>query len=527
MDPKASRVGSSVVEAEFPALDPSTIGLAFTDRDQRYVWVNECLALLNGVSVEEHIGRKVHEIIPDLAQGYERLFSDLIASGAPSVTTVVYGRTPADPGSEHRFLATYYAVRTRDGELIGINAVIQDVTEHERAKQKFLEQEKALRESEALHRALAEVSAVGLYRSTETSSLFSNRGACELAGRSAEELAEMGWLQAIHPDDREEVMALRARAYRDHAPFQIDVRLRRPDGSIVWVLLHSVPEWDAQGQFVGMVGTLTDITHRKLAEQELARHHEHLEELVEQRTRELEASHRELLLSERLAAVGTFAAGIAHQVNNPLGGILLAAEHALESKSDPDAVRIALEDIVSETEHCGRIVRSLLRFSGREEPKRLPVDPNEVVRDAVRAMASTAQQAGCELELQLADGLAPISVDRIAIEELLHNLMQNAVDAGAKHVLLRSEPCENGETILFHVRDDGAGIAPEHITRVFDPFFSTRQAKGGTGLGLSIAQRLAVDHGGSLDLDSELGRGSTVTVALPRDGNESGNRPHR
>jgi signal transduction histidine kinase len=268
-----------------------------------------------------------------------------------------------------------------------------------------------------------------------------------------------------------------------------------------------------------------DITERKRTEEELARHRDHLEELVATRTGELERSYRKLRHAERLAAIGTFAAGIAHQINNPVGGILLAAQYAATARDDPAAIDGALEDIVAEASRCGQIVRHLLRFAQEDTTDKVPRELNDFVRSCATNLSRRIEEAGAKIELCLDPGLPPVSLNEIAMGEVLSNLLQNSVEAGAKHIALRT--LAGGASSRLVVEDDGQGVASEHRHHVFDPFFTTHQGRGGTGLGLSIGHGIVADHGGTIELESEPGHGTTVTIELPLAGSESVQDPHR
>jgi polar amino acid transport system substrate-binding protein len=258
---------------------------------------------------------------------------------------------------------------------------------------------------------------------------------------------------------------------------------------------------------------MTDITESKRSAEELARHRDRLGELVAERTSELERTHERLRQAERLAAVGTFAAGIAHEINNPVGAILVAAQFAQERVDDADVVGTALDHIVAEARRSRRIVRGVLEFAGGDSGSRKPCDLNQILRSAREQALPDATERGATLELDLAHALPPVAASEPALDQVLANLVANALEAGARRVRLRSE-ASAGE-VLLEVRDDGRGIPPEHLAHVLDPFFTTRLESGGTGLGLSLAWGIVRGHGGDLELASEPGRGTTVTVRLP------------
>jgi signal transduction histidine kinase len=247
---------------------------------------------------------------------------------------------------------------------------------------------------------------------------------------------------------------------------------------------------------------------------ELAATFNQMAQQLEERTRELEAerARERLHHTERLAAVGTLAAGVAHQINNPLNNLLLTAQNAL-GDDGPEAARhwrAALEACTEEAKRCERIVRGLVAFSRGEPGQKWPEDANQVLRRARDLAADTA----ADIEILLCEGAVPILANSIALEQALVNIIRNAIQSRPRaHVTLRTER-RNG-TVRIAVRDDGYGVDSETIRHLFEPFFTTRTADGGTGLGLSVAHRIIAEHDGTITIDSRPGEGTLVSVELP------------
>jgi signal transduction histidine kinase len=260
---------------------------------------------------------------------------------------------------------------------------------------------------------------------------------------------------------------------------------------------------------------------------ELAATFNQMAQQLEERTRELEAerARERLRHAERLAAVGTLAAGIAHQINNPLNNILLTAEHAL-GEDGPEAARYrraALEACAEEAKRCERIVRGLVAFARGKPGEMWTEDANRVLERARDLAAACAAQHRATVELELSEAAVPIRASPIALEQALVNIIQNAIESRPEaRVRLRTE--RRGETVRITVRDDGRGVDGEAIRHLFDPFFTTRTAEGGTGLGLSVAHRIIADHHGTIDVDSGPGEGTLVSVELPLAAAEEGRR---
>lgn len=295
-----------------------------------------------------------------------------------------------------------------------------------------------------------------------------------------------------------------------------EVMARHRDGTTFPVEL-SVAEVFVPGRrlFTGMI---RDITRRKRAEAELEGYRNRLEELVEQRTGELAESTARLAHAERLASVGTLAAGIAHEINNPLGAILMAAE-ALEKRAEAAAelepVRRQVELIRSETGRCARIVRSVLDFARREGSETSLCDLIAIIRRAGDHSLAVLENAGVALELELPDELPLVGLNATEIERVLVNLIANAIEASDPGASVRVSAEVVDESVQVGVHDSGHGMTPEQVRQAFDPFFTTRKSAGGTGLGLSIAHGIVRRHEGTLHIRSHPGHGTSVTMLLP------------
>ncbi len=258
-----------------------------------------------------------------------------------------------------------------------------------------------------------------------------------------------------------------------------------------------------------------EIVERERVERELSEHRDRLEELVAQRTLALEASREQLRRSDRLASLGTLAAGIAHEINNPLGTIQLAAENVLRSAECPEEIVSQLGSIRDDVQRCGRIVRSTLRFSTNQPTERWPCDLNESIERSLDLTREYARRNGVTLVAQLGEDLPLILANASELEQVFVNLISNAVDAcdEAGTVTLRSERA--GGKVRALVDDDGCGMSKEQAEHAFDPFYTTRLTKGGTGLGLSTCHGIVSGHSGTLEIQSEPGLGTTMILELP------------
>jgi signal transduction histidine kinase len=241
-----------------------------------------------------------------------------------------------------------------------------------------------------------------------------------------------------------------------------------------------------------------------------------LESRVEERTRELKQTHAQLLTQSKLAAIGQLGAGVAHEVNNPLAGVLGLVQLMMRNRSEDDPDLRKLKDIETGAKRCKDIVMRLLRFSERRMAGRMRVSLNDVLDEVLDMMQDSLQKSDIEIERQWDVNLPKPTADPGQLAQVFINILHNARSAMPKGGALRVTTAAAGaDHVMAIVTDTGEGIEPDHLPRVFDPFFTTKRVWTDVGLGLSVAHRIVSDHGGRIDVDSELGRGSTFKVVLP------------
>lgn len=288
------------------------------------------------------------------------------------------------------------------------------------------------------------------------------------------------------------------------------------------------------------IGELAD-SFNGMSRQLQAEHNENeawthtLEQRVEQKTRELKRAHEHALHTEKMASVGKMAAVLAHEINNPLSGILTYAkllrkwidrEELDRQKSSGEAgvrryqeICDSLDLIASESRRCGDLVRNLLTFS-RATPMNLQAtDVNQVIDRSVRLMQHQLDLAGIQVQPQLDPALPHVLCDAAQIEQVLLALVVNAMDALPQggNLWITSSASREDSCIRIVVRDDGTGIAPEILPHLFEPFLTTKETGRGVGLGLAISHSILERHNGSIEVQSEIGRGTTFTITLPWD----------
>jgi two-component system NtrC family sensor kinase len=225
---------------------------------------------------------------------------------------------------------------------------------------------------------------------------------------------------------------------------------------------------------------------------------------------------RELIQTERLAAIGKLAAGVAHEINNPLSGILTFAQDLLLEASPDDPAREDYELIVNETLRCRRIVRDLLEYSRQKKPKRRPVGLGELVSRVLRLVERQASFHNVRFEVAIDERLPDVDADPQQMQQVLLNLVINARDAmqSSGTIRIAGTTAEAGRSVALAVADTGCGIPANQIDQIFEPFYSTKGEQG-HGLGLTAVRNVIERHGGRIEVESEEGRGTTFHVILP------------
>jgi signal transduction histidine kinase len=242
-----------------------------------------------------------------------------------------------------------------------------------------------------------------------------------------------------------------------------------------------------------------------------------LEARVEERTKELQAAQAQLVQAQKLAALGQLGAGVAHEINNPLAGVIGHVQLLLAGRPADDADARSLRKIEDAARRASAIVQNLQRFSVQHaEAVAADVDLNRVLRDTVSLTEQAIRDQRVDIAWRLAEPPPRARGDAGQLAQVLLNLVQNARTAmKAAGGTLTLETFTAVEGAGFRVRDTGKGIAPEHLGRLFEPFFTTKDEWSNVGLGLSVSYRIVADHGGRIAVDSEVGKGSAFTVYLP------------
>jgi len=242
-----------------------------------------------------------------------------------------------------------------------------------------------------------------------------------------------------------------------------------------------------------------------------------LEQKVAERTQQLIAVQSRAARQERLASVGQLAAGVAHEINNPLGGILTFASLVREELPPDSPYRADLDEVVNQAVRCREIVANLLEFSRQREAQMVPADLNEILTRTLALLEKQAKFHDIKIERRLDPELPRIVVDESQMQQVFMNIILNAADAMDERgsLTIRTGHDASRRQVFVRISDTGCGIAPDYLERVFDPFFTTKDPGKGTGLGLAVSCRIVQGHGGRMDIESEVAKGTTFIITLP------------
>jgi two-component system NtrC family sensor kinase len=255
----------------------------------------------------------------------------------------------------------------------------------------------------------------------------------------------------------------------------------------------------------------------KVANEKLIEWGRTLEKKVEERTKELREAQAHLFQTEKLASLGKLAAGVAHEINNPLGGILIYSHLLLEDLDKSSPYYENLQKIVKETTRCKDIVKGLLEFARPKEPEATSTNINELLDRSLSLVESQSLFQNIQVEKRYSTDLPLIVADSAQLQQVFMNIILNAADAiqGEGRLTLKTYLVKDGEDLVIDFIDTGSGIKEEDMKKIFDPFFTTKEVGHGTGLGLSISYSIIHKHHGTIDVKSTFGKGATFTIKLP------------
>ena len=436
-----------------------------------------------GVPIEELIGRCLHDFSAGRSRKTATSIRPVLESGAGTIGPLAF---EARDGRIVQMVLSMSVVEVEEEQLV--LSIGNDVTA-------TLEASRAAALVEERYRLLVErMPDVIWTKSAAESSTFFTPNAEKLFGEPLATLSAAGVsvrLARVHPDDSAALQQAFATYVESGTPFDVEYRYRRKDGRWIWLRERSFAMTERDGALVGE-GMISDVTERKRLEDDLRQSH-------------------------KLEALGQLTGGIAHDFNNILATILANAQFLIEALPEGDPRRSDAEAVRDGGERAANLTRQLLAFSRRQVLEPRVIDLNAAVSSVQRMLRSIIRE-NIAFTFIPADDVGAVKIDIGQLEQVIMNLVVNACDAMPAGGVLTIETANDKESdrVLLRVRDTGHGIDPATQRRIFEPFFTTKEKGHGTGLGLATCYGIVQQSGGRIAVESEVGSGTTFTIALPR-----------
>ncbi|HEY5838903.1 MAG TPA: PAS domain S-box protein, partial [Pyrinomonadaceae bacterium] len=482
------------------------------DRAGEILWINPAFTQTTGYSFAEVAGKNPRVLKSGKQdQGFYRDMWETILAGNVWHNTVINRRKD---GTLNREDLTITPIRDDAGTITHFVGIKQDVTDKTRALEAMLA-------SELRYRRLFESAKDGiLILEADSGQIIDiNPFLTEMLGYVKEDL--MGkelWEIGIFKDIAESKAAFLELQRQGYIRYD-DLPLETKKGGTKQVEFVS-NTYRVNGSPV-IQCNIRDITERKLAERTLKKANEHLEDAVtELRTKgvELASMTQQLWQASKLATMGELSASIAHELNNPLATVALRTESLLMRLPEDSEQRKPLEIITQEVDRMAVLVNNLLQFSRRSHRQISTLDPREEITNSLELVHYHLRARNIEVLREFAGELPTIQADSQQLRQLFLNLLTNACDAmpeGGELTVRAALDASSATAVALEFADSGKGIAAENLERIWDPFFTTKPEGKGTGLGLAICRRIVEEHGGTIEIKSQLGRGTTVKMVFP------------
>jgi PAS domain S-box-containing protein len=465
-----------------------------TAADGSLEFVNQRWREYAGLSIEQvhGWGWKI-AIHPDDLEQLVAAWSAAIACGAPSESEA---RLRRFDGAYRWFLFRTVPLRDSDGQITKWYGTNTDIEDRKLA-------EEALRESERSLRLIVDTIPALVWCALPDGKLESvNQRIVDYLGVPVSDLVEHGWADFLHPDDVEPTLRSWFHAVANETRHEVEYRMRCADGAYRWFHVLGQPLLNEEGRIVRWYGLLSDIEDRK-----------HAMEMLRQ-------TQARLSQAMQIATIAEFAASIAHEVNQPLAAVMANGHacHRWLSLQPPNLAEanLSVSRIVRDSNAAADVVQRIRALFKQAEPEVVPLDLNDVVAEVVRLLQAETVRQGVLVETELEDSLPPVMADRLQLQQVLFNLLQNGMEAmdtlmeQPKRLLIRSKR-QTHETVLVEIRDYGSGL--DDLDKPFESFYTTKAS--GMGMGLAICRSIIDAHHGCLWAAPTEGRGATFCLTLP------------
>jgi PAS domain S-box-containing protein len=514
------------------ALDACDDAIVIKDSRGTILHVTPRAASYYGRSIPELIGKNSYAILPpEVAQCVGQCEQEVFATGQASS-----GREYWKIGEKTLpFLVSRSPFRNPDGEVVGVIAVYRQISELEEAIRV------ADRNRERL-RVLADMCPVGIFEcQSDGRVIYANPAWETILGLSTKDGTASDWIARLAVDDRERVLGMLRGTTPVPEPNGLYLTIPTPQGSVRFAELFLAPTKSQEDSESGWIGSVVDWTDHRAMEEDLRRANELLEERVNQRTGELQDAYEHLraeittrhkaeeLLEEnrhklaqvsRVSVMGLFATELAHELNQPLYAIqnyLSGLRRMLGDVSIPELAEVAFQRMSEEVERAARILRHTRDFLSSGPQQSTQLDLNQLCLDTIELMKSEFRRRGAKIVWKSNTGPVPCEGNDIRLQQILVNLMLNALDAMADQPesqrICTLELRLQGDQLILDCQDFGPGVSEADQKRLFDTFFTTKPT--GLGMGLAICQTIALEHRGQLSYVPNSPHGSVFRLTLP------------
>ena len=528
------------LEATF---DSAPIGLAILDTSMRYVRINRLLAEMNGVPAEKHIGRTVRDIIPSMADDIEKIVRIVLETREPVCNISFTGATMSEPNIIRHWNEHWFPLRDKDGQVIGVSAVVEEITDRVQAEEALNQYKAELEQKmEVRTQELRIATEMLLHQNEELLSILESRKKMEQdLGRLAMALNQAGaglilfnhdWIiEYVNPayelmsgSTKEEIIGRDVEFLRKDTVIIFDseipqhaasggkrwsghIKRKKKSGEAFDVKLTVSPILDSEGRIIGYMSVVQDITHQIRLQQSMAQ-------------------------SQKMEAIGTLAGGIAHDLKNIFTPILINSEMVLEDVGADNPAYPLLKDILDASRTGVDLVKQIMTFARQASEEKIPVDIPLLVNETLTLLRSAIPKT-IDIRARLEADNAKVQANPTQIKQVMMNLGSNAayamkdrhghlevdvhcIDLDRDAASKISPDLASGPYVELNVTDNGEGMDELTLDRAFDPFFTTKPEGEGTGMGLSVVQGIIKEHQGAISVWSKPGRGSTFRVLLPR-----------
>jgi two-component system, cell cycle sensor histidine kinase and response regulator CckA len=477
-------------------LDHAPASIYVKDKEGRYILSNRNCDAVLGVEPGGAIGKTDYDL-------FSKEFADVFYANDLAVIRADKAqqseeKLPLD-GDIRTFLSQKFPIRDGSGQPYAVCGISTDITARKRA-------EENLRESEARFRLLADTAPVLIWTAgTDGGCDYFNKPWLDFTRRPMIQEIGMGWTDRLHPDDASSCLDVYQTCMAARQFFRTEFRLLRWDGEYRWLLNTGAPRFSHEGTFMGYIGCCVDITEQKRLQAQLYE-------------------------AQKLESLGQLAGGVAHDFNNLLTAILGYTELSLLSLPEETEVHPLLTNVQTAANRAAELTKQLLMYARRQMVEFVVIDLNTVILDMTSRLQRILGEQH-ELVLALSPNPCFVNANVSQMEQVLNNLVINARDAmphGGRIVIETTSLALDalyvehhldvipGDYVMFAVSDTGVGMTKEVQARIFEPFFTTKGVGRGTGLGLATSYGIIKQSKGSIWVYSEVGRGSTFKVYLPR-----------